>query len=267
MTSNEFMTELLTKRNDQSDRLTPRDQRLAKALSWAPWVAFPLITFTPSLIFLLISLVSASGFYFLMALTSFPFALIAGLITFIFLLVFRRKWNRQTKERLASDGITADEIDWFRSELTTAERRALKEMDRKQPLLADAYRETLALRLNASRVISTARRDLMQVERRISRVGYLRGADTAGLLQDLQRDRDRLQRIKKDGAAKLDETQARLQMIEAAASRGASWSETNYMLQRLEEGHKQLPLAVESAREEQQLREDIERELRNESAR
>ena len=59
-------------------------------------------------------------------------------------------------------------------------------------------------------------------------------------------------------------TAARLQMIEAAASRGASWAETNFMLQRLDEGRKHVPLGLENARVEQELREDAERELRRE---
>jgi hypothetical protein len=52
-------------------------------------------------------------------------------------------------------------------------------------------------------------------------------------------------------------------MIEAAASRGASWAETNYMLQRLDEGRKHLPIGLETSRAEQQLREETE-ELRKE---
>ena len=48
------------------------------------------------------------------------------------------------------------------------------------------------------------------------------------------------------------------------ASRGASWAETNYMLQRLDEGRKHLPLGLETTRAEQQLREETDRELRKE---
>ena len=53
-------------------------------------------------------------------------------------------------------------------------------------------------------------------------------------------------------------------MIEAAASRGASWAETNYMLQRLDEGRKHLPLGLENARAEQEMLEEAEREFRKE---
>jgi hypothetical protein len=121
----------------------------------------------------------------------------------------------------------------------------------------------LALRLNASRLTASARRDLLLVERRINRARYLNATDTSVLLEELDRDRTRLEKLKQEGASRRAEAEARLQMIEAAASRGASWAETNYMLQRLDEGRKNLPLGLENARAEQQLREDTE-QLRKE---
>jgi len=108
---------------------------------------------------------------------------------------------------------------------------------------------------------------LLQVERRINRARYLNAPDTSVLLDELARDRNRLEKLKQDGASRRAEAEARLQMIEAAASRGASWAETNYMLQRLDEGRKNLPLGLENARAEQQLREDAERELREDTER
>lgn len=248
-------------KTDQPGRLSPRDRRMARAFSLAPWLAATSITFAPSLLLLLISLITGSTAAFIAALGVFPFALIAAIITVIFLLLYRRGWTKRVRERLAQDGITADELDWFRSELTTSERRSLKEMDRRQPLLADAYRETLALRLNASRVTANSRRDLLEVERRINRAAYLRGSDTPVLMEELQRDRARLEAVKREGASRLEEAQTRLQMIEAAASRGASWSETNFMLQRLDEGQRNTPLGLETTREHQRLLEDAEREL------
>jgi hypothetical protein len=137
-------------------------------------------------------------------------------------------------------------------------------MEKRQPLLADAYRETLALRLNASRLSANSRRNLLLVERRINRARYLNAPDTAVLIEELGRDRARLEVLKQEAAARRAEAEARLQMIEAAASRGASWAETNYMLQRLDEGRKHLPLGLENARAEQELREDADRELRKE---
>src|SRR5207249_12276218 len=121
-----------------------------------------------------------------------------------------------------------------------------------------------ALRLHASRLVARSRRDLLQVERRINRARYLNAPDTAVLLEELQRDRARLEALKQQGSSRRAEAEARLQMIEAAASRGASWAETNYMLRRLDEGRKHLPLGLETVRAEQELREDAERELRQE---
>src|SRR5207245_7052385 len=108
-------------------------------------------------------------------------------IMVLLLVVLRRRWARQLRERLASDGVTADEVEWFMPELTRDERRALRGMEQPQPLLADAYRETLALRLNASRLAASARRDLLQVERRLTRGGSLIAPDTSDLLVEMRR--------------------------------------------------------------------------------
>src|SRR6267154_4985054 len=251
--------------NDQSGKLAVREIKAARLWKMAPWVALFGVTLGPPAAFLIAYLLSgAATVYLVLAVTSIPFALIAAIIVAVTLLFFRRRWARQLRDHLASDGVTADEVGYFLTELTAGERRALKEMEKKQPLLADGYRETLALRLNASRLTSSARRDLLQVERRLSRARYLNAPDTAVLIEELTRDRARLEGVKQEGASRRAEAEARLQMIEAAASRGASWSETNYMLQRLDEGRKQVPLALENAREQQQLREDTQRELRKE---
>ncbi|HVS21564.1 MAG TPA: hypothetical protein VHD88_06935, partial [Pyrinomonadaceae bacterium] len=252
--------------SDQPGKLTARDRRAAQLWQWAPWLAFLIVTVSPPATFGLASLLSATNatVYLLLAFSSFPFSLITAIIVATILLLFRRSWAKRVRERLASDGITADEVAWFLAELTGGERRALKEMERRQPLLADAYRETLALRLNASRLVASARRDLLLVDRRINRSRYLSAPDTAVLIEELGRDRARLEAIKQEGSSRRAEAEARLQMIEAAASRGASWAETNYMLQRLDEGRKHMPLGLEVARAEQQIREDTERELRKE---
>ncbi len=245
-------------------KITNRDRRIARLWQWAPWLTFAVVTLGPPAAFWLAYLLASADatVFLLLAFSSIPFALIAAVILVLLLIGLRRRWARQLRERLATDGVTADEVEWFMPELTRDERRALKEMERQQPLLADAYRETLALRLNASRLAASARRDLLQVERRLNRARYLNAPDTAVLIEELRRDRARLEGVKQEGASRRAEAEARLQMIEAAASRGASWSETNYMLQRLDEGRTHVPLGLESARAEQQVREDTQRELR-----
>ena len=105
---------------------------------------------------------------------------------------------------------------------------------------------------------------MLEVERRINRARYLNAPDTAVLIEELSRDRSRLETLKQEGASRRAEAEARLQMIEAASSRGASWAETNYMLRRLDEGRKHMPLGLESFRAEQELLEQAESELRKE---
>jgi len=249
---------------ERPGKLTAREKRAARLWKTGPWLAGAGIAALPPAALLLTYLLSGfSSLFLVLTITSVPFSLITAVLVMLILVLFRRRWAGQFRDRLASDGITADEVGYFVSELTGGERKALREMEKRQPLLADAYRETLALRLNATRLTASARRNLLQVERRINRARYLNAPDTSVLLEELARDRTRLERLKQEGASRRAEAEARLQMIEAAASRGASWAETNYMLQRLDEGRKNLPLGLEHARAEQELREDME-ELRKE---
>jgi hypothetical protein len=177
---------------EQSGKLTQKDRRTQLVWNTGPWVALVLITVLPPAVLGILALILGGTPMWLLAVASIPVCLIAAIIITIVLMVLRRNWVKRVRERLASDGITADEIDWFRSELTSGEKRALKSMEEQQPLLADAYRETLALRLNASRLAGNARRELLLVERRISRARYLNAPDTAVLIEELNRDRARL---------------------------------------------------------------------------
>jgi hypothetical protein len=250
--------------SEKSGTLTASDRRIAKLWQTAPWLALLTVTLVPPALFALLYLLTGGTTMFLvLAISAIPFSLIAAIIITSILLFLKRNWAKRLRDRLASDGITADEVEWFMNELTTGEKRALKTMEKQQPLLADAYRETLALRLNATRLAGRARRELLLVERRISRARYLNAPDTAVLMEELHRDRMRLDGLKQEGSSRRAEAEARLQMIEAAASRGASWAETNYMLQRLDEGRRNVPMGLENERARQQLREETE-ELRKE---
>src|SRR6266446_5170244 len=227
------MSEAIMSAGHPDGKITRRDRQIARLWQWAPWLTFPVVTIGPPAAFWLAYLLTSTDatVFLLLAFSSIPFALIAGVIMVLLLVVLRRRWAGRLRERLASDGVTADEVEWFMPELTRDERRAL-----------------------------------LQVERRLNRARYLNAPDTAVLIEELRRDRTRLEGVKQEGASRRAEAEARLQMIEAAASRGASWSETNYMLQRLDEGRTHVPLGLESARAEQQVREDTQRELRKELA-
>jgi hypothetical protein len=252
---------------ERSDKLTPRDRMMMRVLRHAPWLSFLLVALPLPIIFFLLYLASATleGAAILIFLTlgSLVAGAFLGIMAVIFILLYRRRWMKRMRERLAADGITADELDWFMSELTTAERQSLKSIEGHNPLLADAYRETLAARLTASRVLASAKRELLTVERRINRAALLQGANTVELQEELHADRSRLERVRDEGTSYLAEVQARLQMIEATASRGASFAETDMALKRLGNIREQMPLALETARMEQQARFEIEDDLRD----
>lgn len=247
-------------------KITAGDKLMARIFKWAPWLAFFLVALPVPFYFLIKYFSSApdAGLNILFALTSLAIGSVVGFAVTLFLLYYRRHWAQKVRDRVGADGVTAEELPWFTSELTTQERQALKDIETTNPLLADAYRETLASRITATRVVAKAKRELLLVERRLNRTAYIEGADTASLQEELQADRARLEQVKMEGSERRAEAETRLQMIEAAASRGASWDETNIALHRLSASREHMPLALESARLEQQAREETDKALREE---
>jgi len=64
--------------------------------------------------FLLAYLLSGfSPLFLVLAITSVLFSLIIAVITMLIIFLFRRRWARQIRDRLASDGVTADEVGFF----------------------------------------------------------------------------------------------------------------------------------------------------------
>lgn len=238
----------------------------AKALMWSPLFVPFLIMLPLPLIFLLLFLFmtttpAAAAFYLFAALISFGIGALLSIGSVIFLLVYRKAWLKRLRDRLARDGVTASELEWFMPELKTSERKALKEMEKQNALLADAYRETLASRITSSRVIETSKRELLLVQRRINKANYMKGTETKKLLEELSEDRERLKRIQTEAKQLNEDAEARLQMIEATARRSTSWSEVETSLQRLTAARDHLPLALEIAKIEQEIRSDVEKEL------
>jgi len=77
------------------------------------------------------------------------------------------------------------------------------------------------------------------------------------LIADLEADRLQLESLKSESTARLAEAKARLQIIEAAASRSLSQNETTLMLSRLSVAQSQLPLAIEMAKLERQAANEV----------
>ena len=202
------------------------------------------------------------GVYMLLTLVSLAAGTALGLIVALILFLFRRHWEKKMRERLAADGITTAELDWFRREMTGAERRALKQVEAQNALLADAYRETLAARLTRPYVAKNSEREMIRIERRINQAVTLQGSARDAFREDLRADRLRAESALREARSHRAEAETRLQMIEAAASRGAGAEETRIALERLGLTTSQTPYALEAARLEHEARQQLEDERR-----
>ncbi len=242
-------------------KLNAGDERLSQLLSWTPWLSMVLVTLPLPVIFLVLFLAAgtteSAAIYLLLSFVSMGLGLVVGLIVLIFLLLYRKRWHGRLRERLAADGITAAEVPWFASELSSEERKTWGELKQKNPLLADAYCETLAARLTATRIIARARGETLRIERQINRTRNIQGVDTSSLLDDLMADRQRLEGLRREATVRLSEARARLQTIDAAANRQLSQTETDLMLRRLEASQDHFPLALEMASFEQEALREI----------
>lgn len=234
-----------------SGKLKTGDERVARLLSWIPWLSFLAITLPLPIIFLTLFLTSATtdsaAVYLLLSFISMGFGLVVGSLLLILILLYRKRWYGRFRDRLAADGITAAEVPWFASELSTEERTTWRDLTQKNPLLADAYCETLAARLTATRIMTRARGEKLKIERQLNRTRNFQNVDTGSLLADLVSDRERLEVLRQEATHRLSEAKARLQTIEATANRTLNQTETDLMLRRLAASQEQLPLALEMA--------------------
>jgi hypothetical protein len=242
--------------NPSQGKLSGKDATTARLLKIVPWLAVVVTSLPAPLVFLVLFLTATASdtaaVYLLLAGLSLVFGFALGVVIAAILLIYRRRWLAKLRDRLASDGITANEVVWFRSELTSAERKTLAEMEESNPLLADAYLETLANRLTASRIIARSKREVLKVERQLNRARMLRTPESQSLQQDLMADRERLENLRQQATEHLAKTKTRLQVIEATANRKLNEGETELMMQRLGSAQDQLPLVLEMAQLEQQ---------------
>ena len=245
----------------RTGKISTRDTAIARLLKTAPWLAIVLGSIPPPLLFFVLFLTSqatdSAAVYLLLTGLSFAFGLAVGLIVAAAILFYRRYWLSKLRDRLALDGITASEVAWFRSELTSAEKAALAEIEQTNPLLADAYLETLAMRLTASRIITRSRKELLKVERRINQARNLPVKESSTLQSDLAADREKIDRLHQQAKEHLASAKTRLQVIEATASRKLNQTEIDVMMQRLGNAQDQLPLVLEMADMERQALQEI----------
>ncbi len=244
--------------------VTRQDLIKDKALKIGAWSSPALLAAIPALVFFILFLFStatptAATFLFF-SLISLVVGFIFGLIVTGGILLYRSRWLTQVRERIAIDGIKANEVDWFKHELTTTEKNSLKQIESKNLLLADAFRDTLAARLTATRILKSTKLELLLVKRRQNKLKYLKSENSTSLQEDLKYDVEKLSKIKTEAAEMLTEAEMRLQMIEAASRRGANLAGSELALKKLAARTSELPLALESAKMEEEIRRELEKD-------
>lgn len=229
-------------------------------------VAAPVaLTILPAVVFTILFVLFASTSGAAISLIFFgAVATIIGLViglTITGLLMYRHSnWTKEMRERIAADGIKAEEIGWFTKELKGSERKALKAMQAADPLLEDAFRETLASRLTATRIVKSSKRELLLAQRRQTRLKYLKSENSGSFQEEIKKDIDKLSSINTEAKQMLAESETRLQMIEAAAMRGSNMADSELALKKLTARTGELPLALEAAKMEDEIRRELEKE-------
>jgi DNA repair exonuclease SbcCD ATPase subunit len=243
--------------------ITSRDLARLRNLKIAA-VASPIaLAGVPAVLFLALTILFgttppiAATFVFLgLILTIIGF--IGGLALTGFFAYRHANWTRELRERIAARGIRAEEIDWFRHELKTSEKQSLRLVSARDPLLGDAFKETLASRLTASRIVRSSKRELLMMQKHRNKLKYNRSESSQKFQSELDADIDKIRSINDEAKQMLAEAEARMQMIEAASVRGTSIADNELALKKLSNRASELPLALESARMTEEIRRELE---------
>lgn len=244
--------------------ITRKDLAKDKFLKIGAW-SFPfLLSVIPAAIFFLLFLLASAppvaAVWFFLTIVSLVGGFVLGLAVSGGLMFYRSRWLAQVRERLAVDGIKAQEVEWFKHELTAAERRSLQEIEAKNLLLGDAFRDSLAARLTATRIQKSAKQELALIKRRQGKLKYSKAENSAAFQEELQKDFEKLTEIQKEAEAMRVEAENRMHQIETAARHGSNFSETELALKKLSARTTELPLALESARMEEEIRKELEKD-------
>src|SRR5947208_147976 len=161
--------------------ITNEDLRRGRNLARGAVAAPVFLTITPLIITLLLLVLAplappSAVIVLFLGLVATSIGLITGLSLMAFFLHKRSNWTKEMREQMAAQGIRAEQIEWFKKELKPSEKRALKAVTARDLLLADAYRETLASRLTATRIVGSSRRELQLAKRRQNSIKQLKAA-------------------------------------------------------------------------------------------
>ena len=244
--------------------ITRKDVAKDKFLKLGAW-SFPFIlSAIPALIFFLLFLLASvptqAAVWLFFTIAALIGGFVLGLIVSGGLMLYRSRWLAEVRERLAVDGIKAEEVEWFKHELTAAERRSLQEIEGRNLLLGDAFRDSLAARLTATRIQKTAKQELALIKRRQGKLKYSKTENSKTFHEELGKDFEKLSQIQKEAEAMRLEAENRMHQIETAARHGTNFSETELTLKKLSARTSELPLALESARMEEEIRRELEKD-------
>lgn len=245
--------------------ITPAELNRGRKLAIGGIAAPLALTVIPAMATFLLVFLAASGppvaaviFFVGMIVTALGF--LSGLIISGILFGRRAKWTNEMRERIAADGIKAEEIGWFRHELKANEKKALKAVEARDLLLADAYRETLASRLTATRIIKSSKRELQLAKKRQGSLRQLKSSRAEEFQSEIEKDVEKISKINDEARNMLAEAESRLQMIEAAASRQGGLADSELALKKLSARSSELPLALEAAKMSEEIRLELENE-------
>ena len=248
-----------------TQEITPNDLARGRRLKLRAVAAPVILTLLPAILTLVIMLLAASGppAAAVILFAGFVSTAIGFLSGTVYALVTGRKysaWRQEIRERMAANGIKAEQIEWFRNELKPNEKRALKAVEARDLLLADAYRETLASRLTATRIVKSSKRELLLAKKRQGTVKQLKSARADDFQKEIANDIEKIGKINNEAKLMQAEAESRLEMIEAAASRGGTLVESEVALKKLSARTAELPLALESAKMTEEIRRELEKE-------
>lgn len=244
--------------------ITEKDRAYGRKLRLGA-IASPLVLLlVPAVITILLMLITAgspptAAVILFLGLVVTTLGFLSGIAVALFLTYKRTKWTRDMRERIAADGIRADEIEWFFSEMKPSEKRALRDINARDLLLGDAYRETLASRLTATRIIRNSRRELSLAKKRQNSLKQLKSARVGEFQEQIGEDIQKISRIHDEAREMLAEAESRMAMIEAAASRSGGLADNELALKKLSARANELPLALESAKVADEIRNELEK--------
>lgn len=247
--------------------ITARDLARRRNLLAGALLSPVILTLLPFAVFLIITLILTGTPVF--AISSFLLGLILSALGFIiglgfsaFFLVKRQRFTNEMRERIAARGIPAEYVDWFRSEMRPAERRALAAMKSADPIIEDAFRETLASRLTASRILRSVRSEIAATRRRENKLKQIHRGNAGRFLAEIAKDREKIEAIQTEARELLAESESRLQMIEAAAARGGNLADIRVALDKLALRAESLPIALEAARISEEVPDELPEDLK-----